>query len=269
MKTDPPLRPVGQGRLDPALLQPLMDEVEDALEPGAAIRPTMPAPVAKRRSARTRCSPRVAIFCPILVSVRLASTRLDAANALHIALKLPSRAQRFTVNLAMSGLHLAICGSRSTQDSRCTGVQQTRGNSMRKTMLAVAAAALAVPAIPGARPLPMTAIIKGRVWRDSHGRYRCKRPNGTTGLIVGAAGGALVGRAIDTRGERATGHDHRRRGRRADRAQDRPQPVSAADHLSFELGRRHPPPPDRAPATPLLSARAKAGDCTSDRQLLS
>ena len=30
-------------------------------------------------------------------------------------------------------------------------------------------------------------------------------PNGTTGLIVGAAGGALVGRAIDTRGERATG----------------------------------------------------------------
>ena len=45
----------------------------------------------------------------------------------------------------------------------------------------------------------------GKVWRDSHGRYRCKRPNGTTGLIVGAAGGALVGRAIDTRGERATG----------------------------------------------------------------
>ena len=31
------------------------------------------------------------------------------------------------------------------------------------------------------------------------------RPNGTTGLIVGAAGGALIGRAIDTRGERTTG----------------------------------------------------------------
>ena len=42
-------------------------------------------------------------------------------------------------------------------------------------------------------------------WRDSQGRLRCKRPNGTTGLIVGAAGGALIGRAIDTRGERATG----------------------------------------------------------------
>ena len=39
----------------------------------------------------------------------------------------------------------------------------------------------------------------------SSGRLRCKRPNGTTGLIVGAAGGALVGRAIDTHGERATG----------------------------------------------------------------
>ncbi|MEO7410897.1 MAG: glycine zipper 2TM domain-containing protein, partial [Sphingomicrobium sp.] len=45
----------------------------------------------------------------------------------------------------------------------------------------------------------------GRTWRDSEGRLRCKRSNGTTGLIVGAAGGALLGRAIDTRGERATG----------------------------------------------------------------
>ena len=43
------------------------------------------------------------------------------------------------------------------------------------------------------------------MWRDSRGRLRCKRSNGTTGLIVGAAGGALVGRAIDTHGERATG----------------------------------------------------------------
>jgi outer membrane lipoprotein SlyB len=33
----------------------------------------------------------------------------------------------------------------------------------------------------------------------------CRRPDGTTGLIVGAAAGALVGRAIDTHGERATG----------------------------------------------------------------
>lgn len=45
----------------------------------------------------------------------------------------------------------------------------------------------------------------GKTWRDSQGRLRCKRSNGTTGLIVGAAGGALLGRAVDTRGERATG----------------------------------------------------------------
>lgn len=44
-----------------------------------------------------------------------------------------------------------------------------------------------------------------RIWRDDQGRYRCRRSNGTTGLIIGAAGGALAGRAIDTRGERATG----------------------------------------------------------------
>jgi hypothetical protein len=44
-----------------------------------------------------------------------------------------------------------------------------------------------------------------RTWRGNDGRYYCRKSNGTTGLIIGAAGGALAGRAIDTRGERATG----------------------------------------------------------------
>jgi len=74
---------------------------------------------------------------------------------------------------------------------------------MRKIMLALAATSLAVPVLPA--PAMAQGYYQGRVWKDSHGRLRCKRPNGTTGLIVGAAGGALVGRAIDTHGERATG----------------------------------------------------------------
>jgi uncharacterized protein YcfJ len=73
---------------------------------------------------------------------------------------------------------------------------------VRKVILAAAAASMVVPVIPA--PL-LAKGYHGKVWRDSHGRYRCKRPNGTTGLIVGAAGGALLGRAVDTRGERATG----------------------------------------------------------------
>jgi len=72
-------------------------------------------------------------------------------------------------------------------------------------MLALAAATLAVPAMPTAAVAHGGGYYDGKVWRDSNGRLRCKRPNGTTGLIVGAAGGALLGRAIDTRGERATG----------------------------------------------------------------
>jgi hypothetical protein len=75
---------------------------------------------------------------------------------------------------------------------------------LRKSMLALMAATLIVPAVP-TPALARDHAYHGRVWRDSHGRLRCHRPNGTTGLIVGAAGGALVGRAIDTRGERATG----------------------------------------------------------------
>lgn len=75
---------------------------------------------------------------------------------------------------------------------------------MRKTIFAVAAASLAVPAIPSAA-LAHGGHYHGKIWQDSKGRYRCKRPNGTTGMIIGAAGGALIGRAIDTHGERATG----------------------------------------------------------------
>ena len=75
---------------------------------------------------------------------------------------------------------------------------------MRSFALAVAAATLTLPALPSAA-VAGSGYYHGKTWRDGQGRLRCKRPNGTTGLIVGAAGGALVGRAIDTRGERATG----------------------------------------------------------------
>ena len=77
---------------------------------------------------------------------------------------------------------------------------------MRKMMLALAATSLAVPATITATPADAhQRYYNGKTWYDGQGRLRCKRPNGTTGLIVGAAGGALLGRAVDTRGERATG----------------------------------------------------------------
>ena len=75
---------------------------------------------------------------------------------------------------------------------------------MRSLVLAAAAASLTVPVLPAAA-VAKDGYYKGKTWRDSQGRLRCKRPDGTTGLIVGAAGGALIGRAIDTKGERATG----------------------------------------------------------------
>lgn len=44
-----------------------------------------------------------------------------------------------------------------------------------------------------------------RVWRGDDGRWRCRRDNGTTGLIIGAGAGALLGRTIDTDGDRSAG----------------------------------------------------------------
>jgi uncharacterized protein YcfJ len=74
---------------------------------------------------------------------------------------------------------------------------------MKTVIMAFAAASLTLPVV--ATPAAAQGYYQGQTWRDAQGRVRCKRPNGTTGLIVGAAGGALIGRAIDTRGERATG----------------------------------------------------------------
>ena len=59
---------------------------------------------------------------------------------------------------------------------------------MRMIFLAAAAASMAVPMIPAPAVAHSGSYYKGKVWRDSEGRYRCKRSNGTTGLVVGALG---------------------------------------------------------------------------------
>lgn len=100
---------------------------------------------------------------------------------------------------------------------------------MRKTLLAFAAATLTLPAAPAFADPPPWAPAHGkrakdarydrygryatpvalnrndRVWRGDDGRYYCRRDNGTTGLIVGAAAGALLGRALDGGRERTLG----------------------------------------------------------------
>lgn len=43
------------------------------------------------------------------------------------------------------------------------------------------------------------------VWRGEDGRYYCRKKNGTTGMIIGGAAGALAGRAIAGRGSNTLG----------------------------------------------------------------
>ena len=44
-----------------------------------------------------------------------------------------------------------------------------------------------------------------RYWQGNDGRWRCRRPDGTVGLLIGAGAGALLGREIDRRGDRTLG----------------------------------------------------------------
>ncbi|MDX3909414.1 MAG: glycine zipper 2TM domain-containing protein [Sphingobium sp.] len=78
---------------------------------------------------------------------------------------------------------------------------------MRKLMLSLVAASVAIPATM-AFPTDQAEARRDyryKEWRGRDGRTYCRKSNGTTGLIVGGVGGALAGRAIDTRGDRATG----------------------------------------------------------------
>ena len=44
-----------------------------------------------------------------------------------------------------------------------------------------------------------------RVWRGEDGRTYCRKKNGTTGLIIGGAAGALLGRQVDGGRDRTLG----------------------------------------------------------------
>ncbi|HEV2818642.1 MAG TPA: glycine zipper 2TM domain-containing protein [Allosphingosinicella sp.] len=102
---------------------------------------------------------------------------------------------------------------------------------MKTFLLAAATLAVALPALPAAADPPPWAPAHGRrahdaarmydgsgryyaprplgysdsVWRGRDGRYYCRRENGTTGLIVGAAVGALLGRQLDRGRHRTLG----------------------------------------------------------------
>ncbi|MEZ5708592.1 MAG: glycine zipper 2TM domain-containing protein [Blastomonas sp.] len=102
---------------------------------------------------------------------------------------------------------------------------------MKKTMMIIAAAALAAPVPvladpPGHAPAwgyhkkDKRAYSQGyrdgrrdaqrisadtRIWRGRDGRYYCKRDDGTTGLLIGAAAGAVIGAEVAGRGDRTLG----------------------------------------------------------------
>ncbi|KQT31432.1 hypothetical protein ASG29_15400 [Sphingomonas sp. Leaf412] len=72
--------------------------------------------------------------------------------------------------------------------------------------MTLAAAAMVAPTLIVVTPDADARKRYGyREWRGNDGRLRCRKPNGTTGLVVGGVAGALLGRTIDTGGDRTLG----------------------------------------------------------------
>ena len=72
---------------------------------------------------------------------------------------------------------------------------------MRKMILAASALALTGSVLA----TPAMAHRTGYAHSHQNDYGYCKKRSGTTGLIVGGAGGALAGRQIDKHGNRTTG----------------------------------------------------------------
>ncbi|MEG3155419.1 glycine zipper 2TM domain-containing protein [Sphingomonas sp. RB1R13] len=64
---------------------------------------------------------------------------------------------------------------------------------MRKTIMALTAASMAIPALVAA---PTAADARHRYRSTAYSNTYCHRRSGTTGTIVGAVGGGLLGHAI-------------------------------------------------------------------------
>lgn len=91
---------------------------------------------------------------------------------------------------------------------------------MKRTFLALAAATLVVPgaAVTAADGFSLANASAGykpdisyqnrdnfRSWRGKDGRTYCRRKNGTTGLVIGAAVGGIAGNQIAGRGDKTVG----------------------------------------------------------------
>ena len=64
---------------------------------------------------------------------------------------------------------------------------------MRKTIMALTAASMTIPALVA---VPTAADARHRYRSTAYSNTYCQRRSGTTGTIVGAVGGGLLGHAI-------------------------------------------------------------------------
>jgi hypothetical protein len=79
---------------------------------------------------------------------------------------------------------------------------------MRKMMLALGAFSLVLPTsmvVSAVGPMGKAEAKRHLKYSKKRGRYVCHKSGGTTGAIVGGIGGALLGRTIDTGGDRTAG----------------------------------------------------------------
>ncbi|MDX5985806.1 glycine zipper 2TM domain-containing protein [Sphingomonas echinoides] len=79
---------------------------------------------------------------------------------------------------------------------------------MRSFILALSAAAVAIPAtmvVPTTQAEARRHHYQPREYQGRDGRRYCRHSDGTTGLIVGGVGGALLGNSVAGHGDKTLG----------------------------------------------------------------
>jgi hypothetical protein len=147
-----------------------------------------------------------ATACIAVATPAVAQTRQEEARFAQAQQRLDTELQNFRTEYDRYQQARARGGSRGGyNDPRGSGYNDPRGGTYYEDDRDEAGYDPARYYREGPTYRERVLAADDRVYRGNDGRYYCKRSDGTTGLIIGAAGGGILGNVIDGGRSRTVG----------------------------------------------------------------